>query len=244
MRMKGSTVLTTLLGIGLTILPAAASAQGPAGVGGQGSTSTSTASTRNSSNPQAKPDYVRPSEHTKLVNYFFDGYGPYAIAGATIVAGINQADNTPPEWGGGAAAFGQRVGSNYGINMITTTTRYALSEVLREDTLYYRCGCSGFFPRLGHALISTLAARHGDEGHYTFSVPDLVAPYTGTMVATHTWFPGRYNYSDAFRMGNYNLLAQAGGNVALEFLYHGPHSFLSKVGLNNHHVAPDPDRDH
>lgn len=244
--MKGSTVLTVLLGIGLTILPAVASAQGPAGVGGgQSSTSTSgTTTTQYSSNPQPKHEYERPSEHTKLVNYLFDGYGPYAIAGSVLVAGINQADNTPPEWGGGAAAFGQRVGSNYGINMITTTTRYALSEVLREDTMYYRCRCTGFFPRLGHALISTLAARHGEEGHYTFSVPDLVAPYTGTIVATHTWFPSRYNYSDAFRMGNYNLLAQAGGNVALEFLYHGPHSFLSKVGLNNHHVAPDPDRDH
>jgi len=186
--------------------------------------------------------YERPTEKRKLENYFFDGYGPYAIAGAAIVAGINQADATPPEWGGGMEAYGKRVGSNYGINMISTTTRYALSEVLHQDTLYYRCQCTGFFPRLGHALVSTLAARHGDEGHYTFSVPALVAPYVGTMVATHTWFPGRYNASDAFRMGNYNLLALAGGNVAIEFLYRGPHSFLSRIHLDNRHAAPEPDR--
>ncbi|HEY8715548.1 MAG TPA: hypothetical protein VIM00_09205 [Candidatus Acidoferrum sp.] len=185
--------------------------------------------------------YERPTEKTKLENYFFDGFGPYPIAGAAIIAGINQADNTPPEWGGGAEAFGKRVGSNYGINMISTTTRYALSEVLHQDTLYYRCQCTGFFPRLGHALVSTLTARHGDEGHYIFSVPALVAPYVGTMTATHTWFPERYNAKDAFRMGNYSLLALAAGNVAIEFLYRGPHTFLSRIHLDNRHAAPEPD---
>ena len=41
-------------------------------------------------------------------------------------------------------------------------------------------------------------------------------------------------------MGNYNLLAYAGGNIALEFLYSGPHSLLSRMHLNNRHGAPDP----
>jgi hypothetical protein len=244
-RMKHQTLLTAvLLGVGLACFPALTFAQGPAGVGGsnQGNTP-AVGSTRDSTNPQPKHEYERPTEKTKLVNYFFDGFGPYPILGAAIVAGINQADSTPPEWGGGAEAYGKRVGSNYGINMISTTTRYALAEVLHEDTLYYRCKCTGFFPRLGHALVSTLAARHGDEGHYTFSAPALVAPYVGTMVATHTWYPGRYNFSDAFRMGNYSLLALAGGNVAIEFLYRGPHSKLSHIYLNNRHAAPDPDRD-
>ena len=233
--------------VGLAAFPVRIRAQAPAGAG----TSQQDSSAAPSQHLAATTDphgykniaYTRPSESTKFKNYLFDGFGPYPIAGAAIVAGINQADNTPPEWGGGAEAYGKRVGSNYGINIITTTTRYGLSEVLHQDTLYYRCQCKGFFPRLGHALVSTLAARHGDEGHYTFSVPALVAPYVGTMVATHTWYPGRYNASDAFRMGNYNLLALAGGNVALEFLYRGPHTFLSKIYLNNRHMAPDPEPD-
>jgi hypothetical protein len=36
---------------------------------------------------------------------------------------------------------------------------------------------------------------------------------------------------DGFRMGNYNLLIQAGFNVALEFVYGGPHTLLG-----HHHV--------
>jgi hypothetical protein len=246
MKTQSIFAVALLASAGIVFGPAPICAQAPAGVGTSQSQDTHTPP----SNPtpqqdkhgRTRLDYERPSEQTKLRNYFFDGFGPYPIAGAILVAGINQADNTPPEWGGGMEAFGKRVGSNYGINAISTTTRYGLSEILHQDTLYYRCGCKGFFPRLGHALVSTLAARHGEDGRYTFSVPALIAPYAGTMVATHTWFPGRYNSSDAFRMGNYNLLALAGGNVAIEFLYHGPHSFLSRIHLNNSHAAPEPDR--
>lgn len=241
-------VAALLVGAGVVAGPATIRAQAPAGAG--------TSQTPDNPTPKANSDstgttqthkriaYEHPSEQTKLRNYFFDGFGPYPIVGAAIVAGINQADSTPPEWGGGAEAYGKRVGSNYGINIVSTTTRYALSEVLRQDTLYYRCGCKGFFPRLGHALVSTLAARHGNDGRYTFSVPALIAPYAGTMTAVYGWYPGRYSYKDGFRMGNYNLLALAGGNISIEFLFHGPHTFLSRIHLNNAHAAPEPEPDH
>jgi hypothetical protein len=38
--------------------------------------------------------------------------------------------------------------------------------------------------------------------------------------------------------GNYSLLGYVGGNIALEFLYGGPHSLLSRIHLNNPHAAP------
>jgi hypothetical protein len=247
MSMKIETILAVVLvvGAGVAMQPAAVRAQGPAGTGTSQTpdsrTSPAASNATATKHEHEHLTYVRPSEKTKLTNYFFDGYGPYPIVGAAIVAGINQADGTPPEWGGGGTAFAKRWGSNYGINAVTTTSRYALSEVLHEDTLYYRCQCKGFFPRLGHALISTLIARHGDDGRYTFSVPDLVSPYVGTMTAAYAWYPGRFSYKDGFRMGNYNLLALAGGNVAIEFLYHGPHTFLSHIYLNNRHAAPESD---
>ena len=66
-------------------------------------------------------------------------------------------------------AYGERVGSVFGIALVTTTTRYALAEAFREDTLYYRCECDGFVRRMDHALISTVTARVGDDGHRRFS---------------------------------------------------------------------------
>lgn len=188
--------------------------------------------------------YVRPSQRTMLNNYAFDAFGPYPIAGAAVAAGINQFGNAPPEWNQGLKGYSRRFGSDFGIVAVGTTTRYALAEAFKEDTLYYRCDCTGVFPRMRHAVVSTLIARRGDDGHRVFSFPSLVAPYAGTMTAVYGWYPNRFGAKDAFRMGNYNLLAYAGGNIALEFFYSGPHSLLSRMHLNNQHGAPDPGPNH
>ena len=183
--------------------------------------------------------YTRQTQKTKLRNYFFDAFGPYPIVGAAFAAGISQAYNTPPEWKQGAEGYSKRFGSDFAIAAVSTTTRYALAEAFKEDTLYYRCECKGAFPRLRHAVISTLTARRGEDGHHVFSFPALVAPYAGSMTAVYAWYPGRYDAKDALRMGNYTLLGYLGGNIALEFLYSGPHSLLSRMHLNNGHGAPN-----
>jgi hypothetical protein len=183
--------------------------------------------------------YTRPAQAAKLRNYLFDAFGPYPVAGAAFAAGVSQAYNAPPEWKQGVQGYSKRFGSDFGIAAISTTTRYGLAQAFREDTLYYRCECKGVFPRLRHAVISTLAARRGEDGHRVFFFPALVAPYAGSLTAVYAWYPGRYNGKDAFRMGNYTMLGYVGGNIGLEFLYSGPRSFLHRMHLNNGHGAPD-----
>jgi hypothetical protein len=173
-------------------------------------------------------------------NYVFDAFGPYPVAGSAITAGIGQFTNSPPEWRQGMAGYSRRFGSDFGIAAVGTTTRYGLSEALRQDSLYYRCDCRGVFSRFSHALLSTLTARRGMDGHRAFSFPALVAPYAGSFTAVYGWYPDRFGAKDAFRMGNYGLLAYAGSNVALEFLYSGPHSLFSRMHLNNAHGSPLP----
>jgi hypothetical protein len=189
--------------------------------------------------------YVRPTQKMMARNYLFDAFGPYPIVGAAFAAGINQATNAEPEWHQGGEGYSKRFGSNFGIAAVTTTTRYGLLAAFKEDSLYYRCECRGVFPRLSHAMISTLTTRRGNDGHHVFSVPALVAPYAGSMTAVYGWYPDRYGAKDGFRIGNYNLLVSAGGNIALEFLYNiGPHSLLSHMHLNNAHGAPEPGPNH
>lgn len=231
-------MLLLLLIAGLAALPVLVKAQSLVDAGDPSSSTVDLSAS--TATPQPDLTYMRPPQATKLRNYFFDAFGPYPIVGAGIAAGINQADRTPPEWGQGARGYSKRFRSDFGIAAVTTTTRYGLSQAFHEDTLYYRCECKGVFRRLGHAVISTFTARRGDDGHRVFSFPDLVAPYAGTMTAVYGWYPGRYNYKDGFRMGNYSLLGYVGGNIALEFLYSGPHSWLSRMHLNNSHGAPDP----
>jgi len=182
--------------------------------------------------------YVPLTERTKVSNYAFDAFGPYPIAGAAFAAGMNQWGNAPPERGQGAEGFGTRFGFDFGIAAIGKTTRYALAEAFREDTLYYRCECSGQFPRLRHAVISTLTKRRGENGHRFFSISALAAPYASSMIAVHLWYPDRFGVKDAFRMGNYSLLRYLGGNIALEFFYSGPHALISRMHLNHAHGSP------
>jgi hypothetical protein len=188
--------------------------------------------------------YVHPTEATMFHNYVFDAFGPYPIAGYAISAGLKQFTNSPPEWRQGVEGYSKRFGSDFAIVATGTTTRYALAEVMKEDTMYYRCECRGFLPRFTHAAISTLTGRRGADGHRVFSIPSLVAPYAGTMTAVYGWYPNRYGARDAFRMGNYSLLGFMGGNLALEFLYSGPHSLMTRMHLNNTHGSPDPGPNH
>ena len=192
----------------------------------------SDAASPTSGKTQPAPDltYRRPTGKEKLHGYLFDAFGPYPIAGAALVGAINQASKTPPEWGQGMGPYGERVGSAFGIALVTTTTRYALAKAFHEDTLYYRCECTGFGHRLEHALISTVTARRGADGHRTFSFSALAAPYAGTEAAL-LWYPSRFDAMDGFRMGNINLAVQAGYNIAFEFIYGGPHTLLAK-----HHI--------
>jgi hypothetical protein len=215
----------------LAALPVLAKAQSPA--------DSEVPTSISASMPPAQLDfYTRPTETTKLRNYFFDGFGPYPIAVAAVTAGVDQYDNSPPEWRQGAAGYGKRFASDFGTMAVTATTRYTLAEAFHEDTLYYRCECKGFFRRLGYAVISTVTSRRGDDGERVFSFPALVAPYAGSMAAVYGWYPHRYNAMDGFRMGNYSLLGYVGANLSLEFIYTGPRSWISRMHLNNTHGAP------
>jgi hypothetical protein len=230
--MKPRRTMVLLLAMGVLSLPTSA----------QSLTDSGDSSGIVASTTTALPDliYTRPQEKTKIENYLFDAFGPYPALGAVFAAGIGQRGNAPPEWGQGAEAYGKRFGSDFGIAAISTTMRYGLAEALREDTLYYRCECKGVRSRLRHAVISTLTARRGEGGHRVFSFPGLIAPYAGSMTAVYAWYPRRYDGKDAFRMGNYTMLGYVGGNIALEFLYRGPHSLLHRMHLDNAHPAPDP----
>ena len=233
----------TMRRIMLVLLAAAAVAALPVLAQAQSLADSGESSSAVPTNTPAPPDltYTRPTGKMKLYNYVFDAFGPYPIVGAGFAAGVSQEFDTPPEWRQGAAGYGKRFGSDFGIAAVSTTTRYGLAQAFKQDTLYYRCECKGVFPRLRHAVISTLTARRGDDGHSVFSFPALVAPYAGSMTAVYAWYPGRYNGKDAFRMGNYAMLGYVGGNIALEFIYSGPHSLLSRMHLNNGHGAVSPD---
>jgi hypothetical protein len=202
--------------------PAAAATQPPL------ADTTASRSSANLPDPPPILAYSRPTEKEKLQLLALNAFGPLAFAEAGLAGGIQQETKSPPEWGSGWDGYGKRVGSSFGVEFVTTTTRYGIAEIFREDDVYYPSQRRGFFPRVGHAVISTLTGRRGAEGSTTFSPGGLISPYAGSMTAL-AWYPHRYGLKDGFRMGNYNLASQAGGNLWLEFIYGGPHTLFGHL---------------
>ena len=132
--------------------------------------------------------YVSPPPSKTLRSFTFDALGPYAVTGAALAAGLDQATNTPPQWKQGFVGYSERFGSDFGIEVVGTTTRYGLAAAFMEDTSFYPCDCRGFFTRLRHAAISTFTARRHEDGHRVFSIPGVVAPYAGTTAAVYGWY--------------------------------------------------------
>src|SRR5579864_341953 len=166
---------------------------------------------------KASPDYVRPTFHRRLHHYFLYTYSPVKLTELAFGSAISQMDNVPPEWRQGWGAYGKRFASDLGSTTGSGLTEFALAETLRVDTLYYPCKCKRIWPRVGHALKSTITARAGGDGHVVFSLPGVVAPYGGAF-SDLLWYPPRFGPKDAFRTGNYDLLDRFGETIALEFL--------------------------
>ena len=164
--------------------------------------------------------YAFPDGKQQFHNYLYAAFGPPALISSAIGAGLDQSKPAPPEWDSGAKGYGERYGWRFNMQLISQTTAYSLSALVREDVTYHRCDCNGFVQRGGHALISTLTAKT-TSGRTVFSVPALVSPYAGSFAAMNAWYPSRYEPADAFRIGSTSFLFKAVGNLVGEFLAPG-----------------------
>jgi hypothetical protein len=163
--------------------------------------------------------YVFPTGKQRFKRYIWDTVGPWSLLAIGAAAGIDQWDNSPPEWGQGASGYGKRYASNLGQNVIQQTTSYGLSEAFRLDTGFSKSNRSGFGPRLGDALIQNVTSRTRN-GKRIISFPRLAGFYVGGIVPAVTWYPSRFSYKDGLREGTYSLLFGFAANVIQEFILH------------------------
>jgi hypothetical protein len=215
MRIKAHAL--SLCVVAILFVASPARAQKPAGVTSPGTSTPAESQASNTSSLPTAAAYSRPTGAQKWSNFAHEAIGPYTLLKTLAVAGVLQAQNSPPDWGQGASGFGDRVGSEYGRFLAETGSKYVIAAALRQDTKYYRCECSGIGHRVRHAVISTFSARAGDDGHRIFSPAPIVAPYIGGFTQL-AWYPSRFSYKDGFRFGNYGLLYDVGANLAREFI--------------------------
>lgn len=167
--------------------------------------------------PTATP-YIRPDANVRFKRYLNDTFGPVSIAKTVATSGWSTWRNDPDEWGGQWEGFGKRAASNMGKNVIQQTTIYGLDEALRFDSHFYRSTKRDTGSKIKNALLSTVTARN-KNGKRVIGIPRIVGTYGANIIATETWYPGRYNWRDGARGATYSLGVNAAYNLFKEFIW-------------------------
>jgi len=123
----------------------------------------------------------------RFTNYLVGIAGPEAILTSAASGAIRQATNSPKEWGGGAEAYGDRVGSAFAQHVIRGTLSYGASTALHEDNRYFASGETGFFRRTKYAVMSAFLARH-DNGSRGISF-SRIGSAAGAAFISRQWQP-------------------------------------------------------
>ena len=165
----------------------------------------------NSTNPSAK------GEQSPDKTYWKHAFGPGAAGRAAMGAGLNQANNTPAEWGQGAAGFGKRFASSFSKHLVHKGIQYPVAKMFHEELSYRRSDKTGFGPRLKYALVGVVITHKTTTGKPTVAKGELSGAI-GSGLISRLWQPASTRTVAAgFSSAGITLGVDAAGNVIREF---------------------------
>jgi len=144
--------------------------------------------------------------------------GPEGVFSAALSAAFDQLRNSPNDWGGGSVGYSKRWASDYAESAIGDTTKYAVARLLHQDPSYQRCQCTGFGPRLGHAVSSVFKARNR-EGEWVLSPAVAAGIVTSNVIPAATWYPYDHGVHDGLKHAGTSLGSKIGVRVFREFIH-------------------------
>ena len=140
-----------------------------------------------------------------------------AVAGSVAGATIQQARNSPHEWGSGWGGFGKRVASSFGAHAVKSAIQTTVSTIRHEELSYQPSGKQGFGPRVKYALLRTVVTRKTTTGKKTFNSGE-VSGAVGAGMISRLWMPARlHTVASGFSTAGITIGADAGMNVTREF---------------------------
>jgi hypothetical protein len=132
-----------------------------------------------------------------------------------VAAGIDHALDKPDAWSTKIDGYGRRLASRYGQLLVEVSVEHALAAALDRPTEYHRCECTGFGPRFGHAMISTVTDL--TPGGRAPALPRIAGAYAGAL-AWVAMVPGTENALDALASGTAAIAFSSIGNLFSEFI--------------------------
>jgi hypothetical protein len=186
-------------------------------------TGTSVCAQQNPASPQSSDrDLTQPlsghdSDKTHLGGYTKHELGLRGFVMTGVGAAVNQANDTPHEWGQGAAGLARRFGSAFGKHIVHKAIQYPVAKLLHEELFYQRSNKQGFGPRLKAALVAVVVTRKTTTEQVTVNVAEISGAF-GSGLISRLWQPASTRtISEGFESGGITLGVDAALNVIREF---------------------------
>ncbi len=142
----------------------------------------------------------------------------FVIAG--IIAGGEQANNSFPGYGQGAAGYARRFGAAYGDFFIGTYISNAiLPSILKQDPRYFYKGKGTIKSRILYAMERSVVAR-GDNGHMQPDYSGLLGSLAAGGISNFYYPEGsRHGFETTLNNTLIGIGTSAGVNILQEFVF-------------------------
>jgi hypothetical protein len=116
-------------------------------------------------NTTRNPDALPLSSSQKFQLFFKSAFDPWPFGLSAVVAGIGQAEDSTPEWGGGTEGYAKRFGAGYADYFMGNFFGNAvLPSLLHEDPRYFQKGSGKPINRVLWAAASTVWCKRDKGG--------------------------------------------------------------------------------
>ena len=124
----------------------------------------------------------------KFVRFAENSFDPIAFLSAAFNAGIDQAEDTTPQYGQGAAGYAKRFAANFVDQASGEFFKGVMyPEIFREDPRYYRLGFGSGKQRFFHAVEHAIVARR-EDGRNGFNFSEWLGT-TSAVTLSYTYRP-------------------------------------------------------
>ena len=143
-------------------------------------------------------------------------FDPAEILRLSLGAGIDQWRNYPSEWGQGWDAFGVRMASALGQQLVREQLEFGVGAIDHEDPRYQLSGLTGVWPRARFAIVHTFVSR-SDSGANMPAYSRFIGDY-GAGFISRQWYPDRFHtVGQGLEAGTVSLGFDMGMNILREF---------------------------
>jgi hypothetical protein len=145
-------------------------------------------------------------------------FDPVSMIGVGFAAGLEQANNSYPGYGQGAAGYGKRFGAKFVDGRTSDFLTHAVfPSLFHQDPRYYYQGSGSFKSRFVHAVGSAFVTR-SDSGRTVPNYSFLLGDMCSAALSNLYYPPANRGVSLVFNRAAVGLAGRVGGNLIREFL--------------------------